>query len=466
MRALLVSYVFPPVGGAGVGRTLKLAKYLPDHGVEPAVLTCANPSVPVFDESLLRDVRPGLEIVRARTFEPGYGLKKATWEEANGGGNGARGGGASRRLIRFAGGLARAALVPDPQILWQPHAQMVLAQRLAARRDDVVFISGPPFSQFLLAPPARAARGIGVVLDYRDEWVTYRNTYEMMGRASAAVGSALERALVRAAHAVTTATAAFRDRLLADFPFLDPDRVHAIPNGYDPDDFPPPAELPAPPRDRFVVTYAGTIFKLTSPRGLIGALRRLHREEPELARLLEVRFIGRIVDTELPLFADSAELGAVQLGYLGKSEVVRELAGSHLVLCLLDDVAGAERIYPAKIFELMYLRRRCLTLAPPGALADLCRQHQLGAVIAPRDEAAIAAHLVAALRDFRAGNYPVDVEPSDVDRYHRRAQAGRFAAVFQQAHQAAQATDSTDRPARPPTRWPESPGRSHTPGGD
>ncbi|HTE52957.1 MAG TPA: glycosyltransferase [Kofleriaceae bacterium] len=445
MRALLVSYVFPPVGGAGVGRTLKLAKYLPDHGVEPAVMTCANPSVPVFDESLLRDVRPEMEIVRARTLEPGYALKKATWErdEASGDGKGSGGKGravrgVSRRLVGLAGGLARAALVPDPQILWQPHAQVVLGQRLAgSRRDDVVFISGPPFSQFLLAPLARARRGTAVVLDYRDEWVTYRNTYEMMGRASAVVGAALERTLVRAAHAITTATEAFRERLLGDFPFLDPARVHAIPNGYDPDDFPARDQLPAPPSDRFVLTYAGTVFKLTSPRGLIGALGRLRREDPALARLLEVRFVGRIVDTELPLFAGSEELGVVQRGYVGKDEVVRELAASHMVLCLLDEVAGTERIYPAKIFELMYLGRPCLTLAPPGALADLCHRHRLGAVIAPRDEAAIASHLAEVLRRFRDGEYRAEADAVDVERYHRRAQAGQFAAVFEQAVEAA-----------------------------
>ncbi len=35
-----------------------------------------------------------------------------------------------------------------------------------------------------------------------------------------------------------TATEEFRENLLRRFSFLDPARVHAIPNGYDPDDFP------------------------------------------------------------------------------------------------------------------------------------------------------------------------------------------------------------------------------------
>ncbi len=443
VRALLVTYVFPPVGGAGVARTLKLAKFLPAHGVEPSVLTCGNPSVPVYDETLLADVPPGMEILHARTFEPAYSAKQAVWGQATGPEqSGIKGrldpsaffGQLRRGVTARIGALARAALVPDPQILWQPHAQLVLARRLlGARRDEVVFISGPPFSQFLLAPLARTRAA--VVLDYRDEWVTYRTTYEMMGRAAAAIGPALERAVLRAAHAVTTATDAFRDRLLTDFPFLDPARVHAIPNGYDPDDF--PTDRPAPPADRFVLTYAGTIFKLTSARGLLGAIDRLHRDEPELARSLEVNFYGRIVDTEQGAFAGSEALGVRRHGYVEKGEVTRAISASHMTLCLLDDVPGVERIYPAKVFELMALGRPCLTLAPEGALTRLVRAHQMGPVVAPRDEAGIAAALADALRRFRAGSWSVDAQATGIERYHRRALAGEFAAVFRAALAAA-----------------------------
>ena len=68
LRALIVSYAFPPTGGAGVARPLKLAKFLPEFGITPAVLTASNPSVPLRDESLLTDVAPQLEIVTAPTL--------------------------------------------------------------------------------------------------------------------------------------------------------------------------------------------------------------------------------------------------------------------------------------------------------------------------------------------------------------------------------------------------------------
>ncbi len=442
LDALVVSYQFPPTGGAGVARVLKLVKYLPEHGVRPSVLTVANPSVPVVDRSRDRDIAPGLEIVRARTFEPGYAMKAAATASVtsagggSGGGNGSNGGAGGRAgLWARARGLAvraaRGVLVPDAQILWQPAAQAALARRLVSHRPDVVCISGPPFSQFLLAPLARLAPRTAVVLDYRDEWSTYRTGYENSSRAAALVGGPLERALVRSAHAITTATEAFRTNLLEQFPFVDPAHVRAIPNGYDPDDY--PAELPAPPSDRFVVTYAGTIFRLTSARGLLGAVRKLHREHPELARLLHVRFLGRIVDAELDAFEGTEALGVERLGYVEHARVTSELAASHLVLCLLDDVAGAERIYPAKIFELMHLGRPTLTLAPPGELADLVRAQRMGELVGPRDEAAIAAVLERHLRAFAAGTPPAPMRVADAARYHRRALAGEFAEVFQAA---------------------------------
>jgi hypothetical protein len=121
LRALIVSYVFPPVGGAGVQRVLKLVKYLPEHGVQPTVLTARDPSVPLQDMSLARDVPASLPVVRARTFEPAYSAKKLAWQAAADGHTGGFAG-----LKRQALALARRFLVPDPQLLWLPAAHLAL----------------------------------------------------------------------------------------------------------------------------------------------------------------------------------------------------------------------------------------------------------------------------------------------------------------------------------------------------
>jgi len=435
LRVLLVSYAWPPTGGVGTGRVLKLAKYAADHRIRPSVLTVSNPSVPLIDPSLLRDVPAGIEVIRARSLEPGYASKAAVWRDSST--PAARGRGGLRLKSRILS-LARQFLVPDPQVLWLPAAAAALARRLRSPdAEDVVFITAPPFSSFLAGPLTRLRRGTALVLDYRDEWSTVRSSYEMSGRLAAFAGAALERRVVRYAHAITVATVAFRAHLLADIPHLDPSRVHVIPNGYDPDDFPP--VLPDPPSDRFVLTYAGTVYRLTSARGLLAAVRLLHERNPDFARRLHVRFIGRIVETEADAFDGMERYGVERVGFLPKDQVIPELAASHMALVLHAHAAGTERIYPAKAFELMHLGRPVLAITPRGVLWDLVERHHLGHVFDPDDAPAIAAFLDRSLRDFCGGQYVPEAAAIDTERFHRRALAGEFAAVFRTAADLARA---------------------------
>jgi glycosyltransferase involved in cell wall biosynthesis len=425
VRVLVISYSFPPVGGAGVQRVLKLVKYLPQSGVVPTVLTSREASVPTLDASLEHEVPESVEILRARTLEPRYAKKDIAWQSSA-----RKGASPFPRATAALVSLARRLLVPDPQVLWLPAAGGLLVKRLASKHaDDVVFISGPPFSQFLLAPLARLRTGTALVLDYRDEWTTTSSSYEMSSSPRAAM--ALERFALRRAHAVTTATEAFRTSLLERFPFLDERRVTAIPNGYDPEDF--CGELPSPPSDRFVLAYVGTVFRLTSARGFLAGLRLFHAREPALAAHLEVRFAGRIVPTEADAFEGTEALGVRRLGYLEHRSAICELAKSHAALCILDAVSGVERIYPAKIFEIMRLGRPCLALAPPGSLADLVRQCRAGEVVAPRDAEAIALLLERWLRRFRANPTAFHAAPVGIERFDRRRLARVFAACFREA---------------------------------
>jgi glycosyltransferase involved in cell wall biosynthesis len=425
VRVLIVSYAFPPVGGAGVQRVLKLVKYLPGCGVVPTVLTSNGTSVPVHDVTLEAEVPRGVQVLRARTLEPGYAKKELAWQAKS-----ATKKTLAVRLTRAAAGVARRVLVPDPQVLWLPAASVALARRLASRRaDDVVFISGPPFSQFLLAGLARLRPGTAVVFDYRDEWTTTGLEYEMS--ASPGAIELLERRLLEKAHVVTTATDEFKQNLLRRYPFFDEQRIVVIPNGYDPEDF--PAELPSPPTDRFVLAYVGTVFRGTNARGFLAGLRLFHEREPDLARHLEVRFVGRIVPTETRYFEGTEALGVRRLGYVEHERAIRELAASHSALVLLDESEGAARLYPAKIFEIMHLRKPCLAIAPEGALSALVRRCRAGEVIRPSDAPGIAETLDRTVRRFLRDPTFAHEPPADVEQFDRRAQARDFASTFRTA---------------------------------
>ena len=61
---LIITYYWPPSGGAGVQRWLKFSKYLRDFGWEPIIYTPENPEAPAVDHSLESDIPAGITIIK------------------------------------------------------------------------------------------------------------------------------------------------------------------------------------------------------------------------------------------------------------------------------------------------------------------------------------------------------------------------------------------------------------------
>ena len=70
-KVLIITYYWPPSGGAGVQRWLKFAKYLPEFGIEPIILT-VDPeyaSYPQIDKTLLKDIPASVKVYHTKSFE-------------------------------------------------------------------------------------------------------------------------------------------------------------------------------------------------------------------------------------------------------------------------------------------------------------------------------------------------------------------------------------------------------------
>ena len=70
-KVLIITYYWPPSGGAGVQRWLKLSKYLALNKVEVHILS-VNPKVASYtsiDESLLKDIHPDIKVHLSDSFE-------------------------------------------------------------------------------------------------------------------------------------------------------------------------------------------------------------------------------------------------------------------------------------------------------------------------------------------------------------------------------------------------------------
>jgi hypothetical protein len=78
-KILFVAYNFPPLAGAGVARSLKLVKKLPELGINPIVLTIDEDEIKKahlsMDQELLNEVPDNIQVVRVNTNYP-YRLER------------------------------------------------------------------------------------------------------------------------------------------------------------------------------------------------------------------------------------------------------------------------------------------------------------------------------------------------------------------------------------------------------
>lgn len=439
-RVLLISYLFPPTGGVGVLRSTSFVKYLPDFGWDVTVLTVENPSVPLRDPSLLKDIPENTLIRRARTLEPSYATKRLLArgeEQRNTKLN--RLGAACKLVARSAVNLL---LQPDPSILWYPAAVREGSRILAQRRHDAIMVSAPPFSSLLVAASLARKFGAPLVLDYRDEWTINHAYFEnrQQDKLSRWTQRMLEDRVLRAAHLVIATTpgsaSALEQRARACGSRAECGWVY---NGFDPDDF-PSADSNAGRKDygngtgRFRISFVGTLWKLTSIEPFVAALKLLASQEPALLKRLEIVIAGRQVASERDQLQILRKLPCqvVDAGFLDHAEALHLMQTSDCLLQLLSDLPHVERVVASKIFEYMAARRPVLAISGPGDHWDIVSQMPNAALYSPQDIEGIAAEVSSRLLLAETGQ-PVPVrETADLSRFHRRHLTAELAAALDQ----------------------------------
>lgn len=429
-RVLFVSYLFPPVGGVGVQRVLKWVKYLPEHGWNASVLTVANPSVPLFDESLLKQVPASTVVRAAKTYEPSYAAKTAAASSE------APAGFVSRIKSAIKAPLVRTAkslLQPDPQILWRHHALREGTKLLREIPHDVIVATGPPFSSFLVGATLSKRSGVPLVLDYRDEWGISSKNWEQRrpGRMASAVQNKMETHALRAASLVlgTTPRGAdeFREQARAAGSKAD---VAYVWNGFDADDFPNVGAVSKPDlghgTSRFRLAFTGTLWTLNSAAGFVDGVLELARTNPSLLNELELVFAGRrMPDQEACLDRLSAlPLKMTRLGFVPHGEAAQLMQSSDALLLPTSMADGLERVVCAKTFEYLATGKPIFCVSKPGDQMDAVRVSPASICASADDPSAVAKGLAELIERHCLG---VEFPEPNLDQFDRKKLAGDLA---------------------------------------
>jgi glycosyltransferase involved in cell wall biosynthesis len=406
VKVLLVTMYFPPSGGGGVQRPLKLATHLPELGIETHVLAPDDPKWIHRDEDL---PMPTLAWVHRTRFVGPRGRRPA--EELHGTAGLER---YSRKLELF----GRRLLVPDEGVPWNITAVPAAIKLVREEGIDVVLTTSPPGSVHFVGAAVKRSTDAHWVADLRDSLVAHphRDAQRLLVRVKEQGQHGVAKLVASQADAVVTVS----DAIAAEMRERSPrGPVVTIANGSDFDDF-DGLEYHAG-ADRFRITHTGSFFGKRDPRPFLTALSRVDG--------VLSRFVGDFRSTDREWASnilDRIEL----IPYAPHRRSLELQRDSEALLLLIPDADGRGRgVLSGKVFEYLAAGRPILAVVPPdGAAAELLRKTGAGVVVAPDDIDGIARELEAMRDRWRAGELePVGLPEEWRSRLSRRARVQELA---------------------------------------
>ena len=427
LRLLVITYYWPPSGGAGVQRCLKFVKHLGSFGVEATVITvdADQATYPVRDESLLAEVPPGVRVIRTGTTEPIESYQKLTGRAVPSGGFANEGKpGLLQQVLRFVRGNL---FIPDPRRGWNRHALAAVEKLLAAGEQfDAVLTSSPPHSTQLIGLELKRRHGLRWLADLRDPWTDIYYYHDLHHTPLAAwLDARYERRVLTQADAVLVTSPETKRLFLAKLPALPAAKFHVLPNGYDESDFQQPS---AAPPDCLRITHTGTITELYRIDALLTAAAACAAAHPDVP--LRLRFVGQVSDELRGQVARAGLLPITEfIGFVPHDQSVAYLLESSVLLMAIPDVPRNFGILPGKVFEYLAANKPILCVGPAGSDADnLLQACGAGQALPYQDAALMRETLEALVAQWRI-NPNLDLPAVSHARYSRRALAGELAGL-------------------------------------
>lgn len=419
MRLLLVSYDFPPVGGTGVLRAVKFARYLPQHGIEPIVLTNAHALGRSYDESIaarnelknVEVVRLGGEILRSLHRHknsdgafPWHATPALAWS-----------------TYRYS----------DVFGLWYQSIRGKLDALAKHHRIDAVLTTIPHPSTGLIGLHLSQSLSLPWVLDVRDSMVgnAERAQLSAVGLIQQYRLKRMERRFMKGANRVLAVSQPIIDRMLARVSDTDPSKFVLLPNGFDPTDFPP--KKVRPPNHKLRLIYAGTLDPPRTPEVLVSAINRaiyLGLLDPVRLRL---DFYGKYPESATAAIARiDPRIERYLHGFVPQHLVIAASAAADVavILTVPSSDPSSQEVMTGKIFECMGQGQYVLALTDAEPLRNLIHRSRLGDVTAAGDVGAVAAVLGALYARWQRDGVILAAPDLNVIReYDRRHQASLLA---------------------------------------
>jgi len=415
-RVLIVSYIFPPMVAGGAPRMGQFAKYLPEFGWVPTILTVPCPPEAAVDDGALAQLPASVEIVRARCplariGAPGRPNPRRGWAGCLRG--------AKRRIAQF-------CFIPDWQILWLRNAVRAGREALSARPHRAVMATFGPGTNLLIGAKLAREFGLPLILDFRDLWVD-NPVPRWITPLHKAICRRIETRLSRRATRLIGVSPAMC-RHLRERHQKEEANVECIPNGFD------PALLPRAVDRRDLrdenrplrICFTGSVYGPTDFTALFQAVRALADEGAVSPTDLQIEFVGNMTMQE-SVREGVAEFVSVR-PYVPHAEVFDVFAAADVLMLIEPPGYCVKYSYASKLFDYLLTGKPVLALIEEGEnTARVLREAGVGYIAHPDDRAAIRQRLIELLQSKSQAPRPVDIRKPPYNRFDRRNLTGKLA---------------------------------------
>lgn len=434
-KVLILTYYWPPSGGAGVQRWLKFVKYLREYGWEPVVYTVENGELPVTDDSLFQDIPAGVEIIKRPIWEPYMIYKrfsgKKKGEKINAGflNENKKQGFKDKMSIWIRGNF----FIPDARKFWIKPSTKYLRDYLKTNSVDAIISSGPPHTMHMIALGIKKHYPqLPWVADFRDPWtnIDFYDQLMLFGWADKKHHRMEKQVLLKADKVVSIG-----QQMNNEFAGMlqqrngDPNKCTVIPNGYDTED----VAIDVNEKDeKFSLAHIGTLVKDRNPDVLWKVLDRMTKNDATFRDRLEIKLVGKVDFYVMNQLEEHGLMPYVRkIDYLPHDQVIREQGRSHVLLLLVNNTRNAKGILTGKFFEYMASGNPVLAIGPEdGDLAAIIHATGSGRISGFSDEAALERNL----RSFFDGA-ELSRNEAEIARYSRRELTRSLAALLNEMTQ-------------------------------
>ncbi len=425
-KILIITYYWPPAGGPGVQRWLKFAKYLPEFGWKPIIYTPENPSYPLLDESLIKDIPKDLEIVKTKIWEP-YQLaeklnksnKKFKAGQFDVGNNQSW---KSKLSIWVRGNF----FIPDARVFWVKPSTHFLEKYLKINQIDTIVTSGPPHSMHLIGLNLKKKfPDLKWIADFRDPWteISYYKHLKLTKK-SDKKHRQLETEVFKNAD-ITLATS-YTD---AENFCKNGANAFCITNGFDETDS-PQTHKKSTHQTKFTLSYIGVLEQLRNPENLWEALDYLVKANPDFAENFCLKFVGRIDDKIIDKIEKSGLKNHIfNLGYVSHDKAVEEMANSSLLLITNFPNDSSKGIIPGKIFEYLATGKQIISFGPNEAdVAKILDETKAGKHFSYNDSKKIEDFILDKFELWKNGN--IAENKQSIEQFSRRNLAKKLSEIL------------------------------------